>query len=81
MSGGEHSAAYTGTVVDFEPIPRPRTNRARNMLTHELQTPSHTEATAAMKQEMKIVPRRPNRLFSGAVSQHPNMAQAKAVSK
>jgi hypothetical protein len=51
------------------------------MLTHELQTPSHTEATAAMKQEMKIVPRRPNRLFSGAVSQHPNMAQAKAVSK
>ena len=49
------------------------------MLTHELQRPSHMEATAAIKQEIKIVPRRPKRLFSGAVSQHPNTAQAEAL--
>jgi cytochrome c-type biogenesis protein CcmH/NrfF len=41
MGAGEHSAAYTGTVVDLEPIPRPKTKRAMKRLTHELATPSH----------------------------------------
>src|SRR5450432_991775 len=41
IGAGEHSAAYTGTVVDLEPIPSPKTKRARKRLTHELATPSH----------------------------------------
>jgi len=77
MGAGAHSAPYTGTVVDLDPIPRPRTNLAMNKFTHEFATPSQIEATAAMKQEMKIVPRRPSRLLRGAVSQQPRMAHAR----
>ena len=53
----------------------PSTNRARNRLTQELARPSQTEAIAAMKQEMKIVPRRANTLFIGSVNQQPKIAQ------
>lgn len=28
IAGGEHSAAYTGTVADLGPMPSPRMNRA-----------------------------------------------------
>jgi len=69
IGAGEHSAEYTGTVDDFEPIPRPSTNRAMKRLTQELATPSQIDATAAMKQEMKIVPRRAKYRFNGSVSQ------------
>ena len=31
--------------MDLEPIPRPRTKRAMNKLTHELATPSQIDAT------------------------------------
>jgi hypothetical protein len=93
IGAGEHSAAYTGlvivskgksllcwttdTVVDFDPMPRPRTNRAMNRFGQLLATPSQTDATAATKQETKIVPRRPRYLFRGSVSQQPRTAQAK----
>ena len=63
--------------MDLDPIPRPRTKREMKRLTHELATPSQMEATAAMKQDIQIVPRRPNRLLRGAVSQQPRMAQAR----
>ena len=74
---GAHSALYTGTVDDFEPIPRPRKNRATKRFTQEFATPSQIEATAAMKQLMKIVPRRPKYRLRGSVSQHPKTAQAR----
>ena len=77
IGAGEHSAAYTGVVVDFEPIPSPRTKRARKRLTHEFATPSQIDATAAMAQDMKIVPRLPNKVLRGSVSQHPRIAQAR----
>lgn len=77
MGAGEHSAAYTGTVDDLEPIPRPRTNRAMKRLTQELATPSQMEATAAIKQDQKIVPRRAKYLFIGSVSQQPSIAHAR----
>jgi len=48
-----------------------------NKLTHELQTPSQIDATAAMKQEINMVPRRAKYRLSGSVSQQPMMAQAK----
>ena len=77
MGAGAHSAAYTGTVVDFDPMPRPSTNLDMKRLTQLLATPSQIDAMAAIKQEMKIVPRRPHKLFSGAVSQHPSTAHAR----
>lgn len=48
-----------------------------NRLTHELQSPSQTEAMAATKQEMKMVPRRAKYRFRGSVNQQPKTAQAK----
>jgi hypothetical protein len=89
IGAGADSAEYTGTVVDFEPMPRPRTNRATNKFTHEFDTPSQMDATAirtrtlevsipaATKQERKITPRRPTREFKGSVSQQPRTAQAR----
>jgi hypothetical protein len=44
-------------------------------LTQELATPSQIDATAAMKQEMKIVPRRAKTLLQGSVNQQPRIAQ------
>lgn len=67
----------TNTVVDLDPIPRPRTKRAMKRFGQLFATPSHTDATAATKQDRKIVPRRPRYLFSGSVSQQPKTAQAK----
>ena len=92
IGAGEHSAAYTGldtvsdrkfcnrgtnTVVDLDPIPRPSTKRAIKRFGQLLATPSQIDATAAMKQDRKIVPRRPRYLLSGSVSQQPRIAQAK----
>ena len=48
-----------------------------NKLTQLFATPSHIEATAAMKQEMNIVPRLAKILFMGSVSQQPSIAQHK----
>jgi len=70
-------AAYTGTVLDFEPIPKPRTKRAMNRLTQVFATPSHTDAMAATRHEMKIVPRRAKNRFKGSVSQQPIIAHAR----
>ncbi len=66
-----------GTVVDLEPMPRPRAKRAMKRFTHEFATASQIEAMAAIAQETKIVPRRPMRLLSGAVSQQPRTVQAR----
>lgn len=71
MKGG------TNTVVDLEPIPKPRTNLARKRLGQLLATPSQTDAIAATKHDKKIVPRRPEYLFKGSVSQQPRTAHAK----
>lgn len=77
IGAGAHSAQYTGIVLDLAPMPRPRTNRAAKRLPQELTTPSQIDAAAAMKQEMKIVPRRPKYLFIGSFNQHPSTAQAR----
>ena len=76
--------------MDLEPIPRPRTKRAMNKLTHELARPSQIDATddqmssrkvwglpPATKQERKMTPLRPMREFNGSVSQQPRTAQAR----
>lgn len=60
-----------GTVADFGPIPKPRESRAMNMDHHALVNPCQKQARAENIQVMKIVPRRPNQLLNGMVSQHP----------
>ncbi|KAL8771818.1 MAG: hypothetical protein Q9194_004764 [Teloschistes cf. exilis] len=77
IGAGAHSAAYTGTVADLAPIPKPRTKRAAKRLGQDCTTPSQMEVTAATKQEMKMVPRRPKYRLSGSVNQQPRMAQAR----
>ena len=42
---------------------------------HELVAPCHIHVANEKKAVTKIVPRRPNNLFSGSVSQQPRMAQ------
>lgn len=75
IPGGVVSAAYTGTVADFGPIPKPRAKRAMNMCHHELTNPCQKQAMAEKRQVMKIVPRRPNALLNGVVNQQPRTAQ------
>jgi hypothetical protein len=70
IGAGAHSAAYTGTVDDFGPMPKPRTKRAMKRCCHELVKPCHRHAKAAIAQVRKIVPRRPRRLLRGSVHQH-----------
>ena len=75
MAGGVVSAAYIGTVADLGPIPKPRKNLAINMCHQVLVNPCQKQARAENKQVMKMVPRRPNRLLNGTVSQQPIKAQ------
>lgn len=70
MTAGAHSAAYTGTVVDLGPMPKPRTRRATKRCCHELVTPCQMQAAKEMKAVTKMVPRRPSHWLSGWVSQH-----------
>lgn len=73
--GGAHSAAKIGVVADLGPIPNPRKKRAMNMWYHVFANACQKQAAAEIKQEMKMVPRRPKRRFMGSVSQHPIRAQ------
>ena len=75
MAGGVHSAAYTGTVADFGPIPKPSMNRAMNRCHQVLVRPCQMHVMKDRNAEMKMVPRRPKRLFKGAESQHPTRPQ------
>lgn len=77
IGAGAHSAAYIGTVADLAPIPSPRQKRATKRLGQDWTTPSQIEVTAATKQEMKMVPRRPKTRLSGSVNQQPSTAQAR----
>lgn len=73
--GGEHSAAKMGVVADLGPMPKPRTKRAMNMWYQLFVKACQKQARAEMRQEMKMVPRRPNQLFIGSVSQQAATAQ------
>ena len=75
MRGGEHSAAYTGTVADLGPIPKPRKKREMNKCHQVSVTPCHTHVAKLMNDVKKIVPRRPRKAFNGSVSQQPRNAQ------
>ena len=57
------------------PIPKPRKNLAINMCHHVLTKPCQKQARAENKQVIKMVPRRPNMLLKGTVSQQPMKAQ------
>lgn len=72
---GAHSAAYTGVVLDFAPTAKPRANRAIKRLTHEFAAAIQIPVTNEIKQEMKMVPRLPKSLFSGAFVQQPMRAE------
>jgi hypothetical protein len=64
-----------GTVADFGPIPNPRANLAINKWYHEFANACQKQAKAEKVQVRKIVPRRPNQLLKGIVSQQPMNAQ------
>jgi hypothetical protein len=68
---GAHSAAYTGVVEDLAPTANPRANRAMSKLYQESAAAIQNPVTNEMKHEMKMVPRRPKRLFRGAFIQQP----------
>lgn len=72
---GALSALYTGVVLDLAPTANPRTKRAMSRLYHVSAAAIQKPVTTLMKQEMKIVPRRPNSLLSGAFVQHPIRAE------
>ena len=72
---GADSAAYTGVVDDFAPTANPRANLAISRLYQESAAAIQKPVTKEMKQEMNIVPRRPNILFNGALVQHPMRAE------
>lgn len=69
MIGGAHSAAYTGTVADLGPTPNPRKKRAMKRCHHVLVTPCQIQVANEKNALMKMVPRRPKRLLSGAETQ------------
>lgn len=64
-----------GTVADLGPMPKPKKNRAMNMCHHVLVKACQKQARAENVQVRKIVPRRPNQLLNGMVSQQPIRAQ------
>ena len=64
MSGGAHSAEYTGTVVLFGPNPKPRKKRATKRCGQEFVRPCQMQVTNEKMPAMKIVPRRPTKRFS-----------------
>jgi hypothetical protein len=64
-----------GTVALLGPIPKPRANRAMNMCHQVPVKACQIQAEAEKMQVRKIVPRRPNQLLNGIVSQHPMKAQ------
>lgn len=59
-----HSAAYTGTVELFGPIPKPRTKRATNRWGHEFVTPCQMHVRKEKRAVIKMVPLLPNSLLS-----------------
>lgn len=73
--GGEHSAAKMGVVADLGPMPKPRKKREMNMCHQLLVKACQKQASAEIRHEMKMVPRRPKSLFMGSVSQQPMTAQ------
>ena len=70
MTAGAHSAAYTGTVVDLGPMPKPRMRRATKRCCQELVTPCQMQVANEMNAVRQMVPRRPKYWFSGCVNQH-----------
>jgi hypothetical protein len=72
---GAHSAEYMGTVVLLGPMPSPRTKRAAKRCGQEFVTPDQKQVSQESVAVTKMAPRRPRRLFSGAVSQQPRIAQ------
>jgi hypothetical protein len=77
ISGGVHSAAYIGTVADFGPMPSPKERREMNMDHQAFVNPFQKQASEENKQVIKIVPRLPNQLLKGMVSQQPKNAHEK----
>jgi hypothetical protein len=75
MFFGADSAAYTGVVDDFAPTAKPRKNRAMSRLGQLFAAAIHIPVMKDMTHEIKIVPRRPKYLFSGALDQHPMRAE------
>ena len=62
-------------VADLGPIPRPSANRAMNMCHQVFVNACQKHAAAEIPHDTNTVPRRPNTLFMGSVSQHPRKAQ------
>lgn len=77
MMAGEHSAPYTGVVVDLAPTAKPRRNRASSRFHQVCAAAIQKDEAKDMKHEMKMHPRRPNQRFRGAVVQHPISAEHK----
>lgn len=73
--------ALTGTVEDLGPMPNPKANRAMNMCHQVFVKACQKQARAEKVQVRKIVPRRPNQLLKGIVSQHPMKAQHKYLNQ
>lgn len=72
---GEHSAPYTGVVVDLAPTAKPRRKRPSNKFHQVCAAAIQNDEAKEIKQEMKMHPRRPNQRFRGAVVQHPMTAE------
>ena len=67
MSGGAHSAEYTGTVALLGPMPSPRKKRATKRCGHEFVTPCQMQVRKENVAVKKIAPRRPSHRFSWRV--------------
>lgn len=74
---GADSAAYTGVVDDFAPTAKPRKKRAMRRLYQLFAAAIQIPVMNEMIHEMKMVPRRPKYLLSGALDQHPRSAEHK----
>lgn len=71
MDAGEFSAAKTGMVDAFAPIPIPSRRRQANSCGHDCVNPEPITDSKQKIAEKNIVPRRPMRWFSGCDSQQP----------
>jgi hypothetical protein len=61
MIAGEHSAPYTGVVVDLAPTAKPRRKRPRRRFHQVCAAAIQNEAANEIKQQMKMQPRRPKK--------------------